>query len=185
MIKRLLALFNDSAQHFDGQEPGETVFLLLRRHRFTIMYPISFILLLALVPIVIWLGFAEQIAKSAFSPLFSFLSSLWYLLLWASLFYRLTLHNLNTVVVTDRRIIENEQYGFFNRKVSELHTYRVQDVTVHTHGVLETLMGFGDISVQTAASDKEFVFHRIADPEKVKDKIMQVVAAHQSKVRVT
>jgi uncharacterized membrane protein YdbT with pleckstrin-like domain len=89
------------------------------------------------------------------------------------------------VIITDRRIIENEQHGFFNRKISELHAYRVQDVSVHTNGIVETMLHFGDIVVQTAASEKQFVFHKIPNPEEVKDSIMKIVSTHQSKVRLS
>jgi hypothetical protein len=182
MIKRILSVFTESTLGFEGQEPGETVVLLLRRHNFTIMFPVGFVILLGLVPVIAWLFLPIGYDLSALSHLFWFVLSMWYLFLWTLLFYFLTLYCLNTVIVTDRRIIESEQYAFFSRKVSELHTYRVQDVSAHTHGFIETLVGYGDISVQTAASEREFVFHKIPNPEKVKDEIMRVVAAHQTKV---
>jgi membrane protein YdbS with pleckstrin-like domain len=182
MIQRLINIFKESTRGFDGQEKGENVVLLLRQHRFTIYLPISFIILFALVPVILWLALQAQIEARHLKALFLFLSSLWYLALWAYLFYLLTLYSLNTVVVTDRRIIENEQFGFFNRKVSELPNYRVQDVSVRTHGMIETFLNFGDIVVQTAAAEREFTFHKITNPEMVKDKIMQVVSAHQKRV---
>jgi uncharacterized membrane protein YdbT with pleckstrin-like domain len=181
MIRNFFKVMNETTSHFEGQEAGEKVVLLMRRHPFTIIYPAGFLALFGIVPIVAWLAFANEITSFGLNSLFIFVSSLWYLFLWLFLFYLFTLYSLNTVIVTDRRIIENEQHGFFHRKVSELHTNRVQDVSVRTHGILETFIGFGDIVVQTAASEREFVFHRIGNPEMVKDKIMQVVAAQHSK----
>lgn len=178
MIRKLFQILNETESHFEGQQPGEIVVLVLRRHRFTIMYPLSFLCLFELIPILLWVYLSPQITAMGLVSVFSFASSLFYLLLWAYGFYLLTLYTLNTIVVTDRRIIENEQHAFFSRKVSELHTDRVQDVSAHTHGLLETFIGFGDIVVQTAASEREFVFHRIGDPERVKDAIMKVVEAH-------
>lgn len=183
MIGRLLQLFKQSAEHFEGQESGENVILLLRRHRFTVLLPVSFILLLALLPVVAWLALPTNFDFSSLSDLFWFGLSVWYLFLWGILFYFLTLYSLNTIIVTDRRIIESEQHAFFSRKVSELHTHRVQDVSAHTHGFIETLIGYGDIIVQTAASEREFVFHKIGNPERVKDEIMRVVAARHSGIK--
>lgn len=178
MIKRLFQIINDTESHFEGQEPGEIVVLVLRRHKFTVLFPLGFQILFALIPILVWQYLSPQIAAMGLSSLFFFGASLFYLLLWTHIFYMLTIYALNTVIVTDKRIIENEQHAFFSRKVSELHTNRVQDVSARTTGFLETFIGFGDIVVQTAASEREFVFHRIGNPERVKDSIMKVVAAH-------
>ncbi len=184
MIRKLLSLFTETHLHFNEQEAGETVVLLLRPHRFTILYPVSFIFLLGLIPILIMVGFKETLETMGLITLFWFLTSLYYMWLWLSLFYCLTIYSLNVVIVTDRRIIENEQFGFFKRKISELHTYRVQDISVKITGMVETLLNFGDIHVQTAGSEREFTFKQIANPEEVKDRIMQVVTAHQAKVKL-
>ena len=176
MIKPFLNIFRESSRSFHGQEEGEQVILLLRWHGFMILSPLSLIFVLALVPIVVWLGI------SPLPALFWFLASLWYLILWAFAFYFLTLYALNTVILTDRRLIDNAQEGFFKRRVSELNTYRVQDVTTKISGIIETFLNFGDIIVQTAASEREFVFRNIWNPEGIKDKIMDVVIAHQSKI---
>src|SRR3989344_454563 len=131
MIRKILSIFKYSSDSFEGQEEGEQVLLLLRRHIFVVlpMYP------------------------------------------------------LNTVTITDRRIIDKDQHGFFNQKVSELHVNRIQDVTVHTKGILETLLHFGKIIVQTAASEKQFVFHQMPDPEQVKDVIMKAIASKKPEMK--
>ncbi len=184
MIKRFITLFKESSESFDGQERDEPVVLLLRRHRFTILLPLSLLALALLPPLVAWDIFGTELTAQGLSNLFYFAASIWYLFLWLVVFYLITMYTLNTVIITDRRIIENEQRGFFNRKISELHIYRVQDVSVHVSGFLETVLHFGDIVVQTAASEKQFVFHKIPEPEKVKDAIMKTVFIHQSKMRL-
>lgn len=181
MIRRLLNIFKESSRSFHGQEEGEQVILLLRCHAFTILLPVSLIALLALVPIGMAFSFSERLVGET-TILFWFITGLWYLILWAFLFYFATLYALNTVILTDRRLIDNDQEGFFKRRVSELNAYRVQDVTVRTTGMIQTFLNFGDIVVQTAASEREFVFKNIANPEEIKDQIMQAVTAHQSKL---
>lgn len=182
MLTKLISLFRESTRSFHGQEEGEEVILLLRCHSFTIISPICLIFALALVPIMLWFSVFQTYIGTSAASLFLFVSSLWYLILWAFLFYFTTLYALNTVILTDRRLIDNVQEGFFKRRVSELNTYRVQDVTTSINGVIKTFLNFGDIVVQTAASEREFVFRNIANPEDIKDKIMKVVIAHQSKV---
>ena len=175
-MKRFYSLFTDSECTFQGKEVGENVVMIIRQHLFTVTYSLTLILLAALVPIFIKLAFSTQISSHGFDTLFLFLASLWYAFLWLVGFYFLTLYALNTVVITDRRIIENEQLGLFNRKVSELHLYRIQDVSVRVDGVIPTFLSFGDVMVQTAASEREFIFHQIGHPERVKDAIMRLMA---------
>ena len=184
MIKRLFSLFTESAQSFEGIEPGETVMLVVRRHYFTIMTPLSFVFLFALIPLIIKAVFATELEADSLKNLFWFLSLLYYVGLWLFSFYIITLYLLNTIIVTDKRIVENEQSGFFSRKVSELHSYRIQDVSVRTHGLIETLLSFGEISVQTAAAEREFVFTKIPHPERVKNVIMQNVISHRTSLKL-
>lgn len=177
MIRRLIELFTSTTDHFEGQEPGEVVTLLVRQHSFTIMAPMSFLFLFALAPLVVLMAI-----PTVASVAFFFLSIVYYMALWIVLFYRLTLYTLNTMVVTDRRIVSNEQKGFFQRKVSELNAYRVQDISINVSGMIRTFFDFGDIVVQSAASEREFIFEAIGEPDKVKDTIMKVATDHQSKV---
>ena len=100
---------------------------------------------------------------------------------WIVVFKILTLYTLNAVIITNRRIITNEQHAFFSKEMSELRGHRIQDVTIHVTGILETFFGFGDIVVQTAASEKEFNFSKIPNPEKVKDVIMHMAGSIQSR----
>lgn len=180
MIEKLISLFQESAQSFEGQEAGETVLLIIRKHPITVLIPLFFVFLFLFVPPAVWLRFGNVLNEAGLRGFFCFLGSLWYLILWLLSFYLLTFYVLNTVIITDKRIIEREQHHFFKRKTSELHAYRVQDVSVHINGLIETIFSFGDIVVQTAASEREFIFHQIAHPEKVKDVIMRNVIVHRS-----
>jgi hypothetical protein len=179
MIKGLLALFTESTQSFQGQEAGEKVILIVRQHIFTILYPLLLVFLAAFIPVLVKLAFTDALTLYRLTDVFIFLSSLWYALLWLLASYLLMLYALNTVVITDRRLIESQQLGFFNRKVSELHVYRIQDVSVHTQGFIETFLSYGTITVQTAAAEREFIFAGIGRPEEVKDVIMDLVSHHR------
>lgn len=177
MIKKIFSVFRTSEQSFQGKEPGENVILIIRQHLYTVTVPLIVIFIAALLPLFTRTALASFLAREGWGNAFLFIASVWYALLWLFAFYFLTIYALNTVIVTDHRIIENEQLGFFDRKVAELHLYRVQDVSVHVNGFLETFMSFGDVMVQSAASEREFLFKRVPHPEEIKDKIMKAVAA--------
>ncbi len=85
------------------------------------------------------------------------------------------MYMLNTVVVTDKRLIDNEQNGLFERRVDELYIRTVQDISAHTSGFIRTMLHFGNVEIQTASADKQFVFLDIPNPEDVKNTIMQMV----------
>lgn len=174
MIKLLLSLFKHSSNSFEGQQEGEKILLLIRRHPFTISTRLVVLILVGLVPIILGKFFFPHISTEDYKDLFFFLSSLWYLGLWLFIFHALTLYILNTVIVTDRRVIDRDQHGLFNQKVSELNGDRIQDVSTHVNGVVETFLGFGDVTVQTAASERQFIFHQVPRPEQVKDVIIKM-----------
>ena len=183
-MKSLFYIFKESTQSFEGQERDEGVVLLLRKHPFVIILPLSLLGLAGILPILVIFVFHAYVTDHSLFLTFLFLSSIYYIMLWVASFYILTMYTLNTIIITDKRIIDNDQRAFFNRQVSELHVYRIQDVTVYTRGVIETFLHFGDVVVQTAASEKQFIFHQIPRPEEVKDIIMKVASARHAGVKI-
>ena len=183
MVKSLFSILNHSSNSFEGQKDDEAVILLIRRHPFTIITRVGLIVLVSLVPIVIGKVFWVYLSKEGWQEIFLLLSSLWYLGFWLAIFHALAIYTLNTMTVTDQRVIDSDQHGLFNREISELHTHKIQDVTTHTNGLLETMLQFGDLTVQTAASEKQFVFCQIPHPEKVKDVIMRITSSRDSGVK--
>jgi uncharacterized membrane protein YdbT with pleckstrin-like domain len=174
MIKELFAIFTDSLNSFEGQKEGEEVLQLLRHHPFNIFLTLGSFALGAFIPFLAGIIFWSRISEYGFGQIFLFALSLWFLTLWLGAFHALAMYSLNTLIITNERLIENEQLGIFNRKVSELDNDRIQDVSAHTNGFIETLLDFGTVTVQTAGSDKHFVFRTVPNPEKVKDIIMRM-----------
>lgn len=84
------------------------------------------------------------------------------------------MYTLDAWIITDRRIIDSTQHGFFNRTVSELRLSRIQDMSVQTQGVIQTLLHFGDLQIQTAGTEEKFKLFQIPNPERVKDTIAKM-----------
>jgi uncharacterized membrane protein YdbT with pleckstrin-like domain len=174
--KSFFSIFTESNDSFEGEENGEKVILLLRRHPFFILSRLTIFVILILIPIAIGISFSNFLSLHKILGLFFFASSVWYLFIWSAIFYSLTMYTLDTWIVTDRRIIDSTQNGFFNRTVSELHLTRIQDISVQTKGVIQTFLKFGDLQVQTAGTEDRFKFSQIPDPGKVKDEIMKLAS---------
>ncbi len=74
-------------------------------------------------------------------------------LLLATVVYR-----QNRLIVTDRNITQILQYSLFSRKVSQLNMLNVEDVTSVQSGLMSTIFGFGELRVETAGEQANFVF---------------------------
>jgi hypothetical protein len=77
-------------------------------------------------------------------------------------------------IITSERIINIEQKGMFTRKASELRYSKIQDVTTEVVGFLPSVLNYGDVRVQTAGEQSEFVFRTVSDPYNVKNIIMEL-----------
>jgi uncharacterized membrane protein YdbT with pleckstrin-like domain len=168
-------MFRESTNSFDGQEKDEKVLMVVRKHPFIVIMRLLSVVLLCLIPLILGGFFTPYFIQSNLIGLFLFVSSLWYLAMWQLAFYMLTMFTLDIWIVTNKRIIDSTQQGFFNRTVSELYLSKVQDMSVHTDGLIETLLRFGNIEVQTAGTENKFKFSAIPHPEKVKDTIMEAM----------
>jgi uncharacterized membrane protein YdbT with pleckstrin-like domain len=182
-MKSLFSIFKQSTNSFEGEENGERVVLLLRRHPFFILSRLALFVVLAMVPLIVGAIFFPFLSSNNVLDVFLFICGAWYLFIWSAIFYALTMYTLDVWVVTDRRIIDSTQNGFFNRTTSELHLARIQDISVQVQGVVQTFLHFGDLQVQTAGAEEKFKFSQIPNPGKVKDEIMKLASVH-SPVRV-
>lgn len=161
-------------------EPGERIIKEVRQHPFVLFLRLVPIVLLALAPFIIVPLFEillnQDSAGDGVSSHFRFFVGIWWIFLWMYIFHTFTKYFLTVWVITSHRIVDIHQVGFFRRKVSSFLLLRVQDVTTNIHGILQTLIGFGDINVETAGSYEKFCMRGIHAPEYIRDLIMREVA---------
>lgn len=168
-----MSLFTTTHNTFEGKLPDEEVLLLTRKHWIAVAIPLGAAALLSLLPFIAYSYLTEILRFPVTPALYRFLVALFYLILWHAVFYAIMLYALNTVIITNKRIIEHEQRGFFNHNVHALELYRVQDISVHTVGLLAALLRFGTLEVQSAGTQNKFVFPTIPDPLRVKNILME------------
>ncbi len=169
--------------HFPGQHESEKIILFLRRHWFIFFIRLLLIIISILVLAVLFFLFSSlssNFSESEYHNLVVFGESLATLFIWNMFFILWIDYYLDAWIVTDERIINIEQRGFFNRDISELKLMNIQDVTSEIVGVIPTLLNYGNIYVQTAAEKEHFAFNQIPDPNHVKNVIIQL----QEKKRV-
>jgi len=155
-------------------ETGEKVIYEIRRHWYILLRESVTILFLSLIPLILIIGFGSLDASFSVEEeaLFTFIAAAWVFSLWVTFVIIWTNYYLDVWVVTDKRIIDVEQYHLFSRDVSEFRLDRIQDVTIEIKGLLPTILRFGDIHVQTAGESRDFVIRHIPEPYKIKDIII-------------
>lgn len=67
-------------------------------------------------------------------------------------------------VITDRRIIDIAQRGFFERVVSEVTLEDIEDVAFRIKGAVATVFRYGLLTVQTAGNAADLEFKRVRRP---------------------
>jgi membrane protein YdbS with pleckstrin-like domain len=171
---------NKSKNSFEGQLPEEKVVLLTRKHWLNLFIPLAFIKVLIILVLGIYFiinsfGWYERI-----SSLYWFLVSLFLLISWTLAFYNIMIYELNTVTVTNKRIIQNKQEGLFKHTINELSLTRIQDITVQVFGPVAEFLRFGELRMQSAGAKKKFIFENLPDPRKIKD----IIIKEKKKIKV-
>lgn len=160
---------------FEGKKEEESVVLFLHRHWYVLAGKVTALFALSLVPILLLIVFGQLILAYKLIPLFTFLWAAYIMALWFYLFYVLTMYTLDYWIVTNERIVNNVQRGFFNRNIAELSIHMIQDVSVKLVGMIPTMLNFGSVEVQTAAQEGHFMLQQVPKPQSVKDKIMEII----------
>ena len=169
-------------------EPGEHVVLQVRKHWFLFLGELLPFAIIAIIPFALpkILPFAPPLAQ--YATLFDYSTptmraglGVWLLITWTSAWGAFTRYFLNAWILTNNRIVNIKQRRFFSREVSSLFLSRIQDVTTNVSGILQSLLGIGDIKAQTAAEDVEFIMHGIPRPEQMRDLILKYVPEGDSK----
>lgn len=112
---------------------------------------------------------------------------LFILLVWIYAFIAWTDYFLDTWIVTEKRIIDFELKGLFSRDIATVRIEDVQDLKITVVGFLNTFLKIGNISIQTAGSDKEFMIKNARDPEEAKKaiaKVMHKPIVNQSQISI-
>lgn len=81
---------------------------------------------------------------------------------------------LSILAITEKRLIIVRQGGFFDRHVTELPYARIQEVAYRVKGLLATIFRYGDLLVESAASDEPIAMRRIPQPARVQDLITEL-----------
>jgi membrane protein YdbS with pleckstrin-like domain len=156
--------FEPARLRFNDQDPDEKIFLFTRPHLITNLKWFLLVVLMALVP-----PFAFIFLNFSFVPInFRFVGFLiWYLLTFAFAFERFLVWFFNVEIVTNKRILDVNIPNILFRDITQTPLDKIQDITAETAGFIGSLLGFGDVRVQTAGSIPEIKFEAVPRPNKI------------------
>jgi membrane protein YdbS with pleckstrin-like domain len=143
----------------------ENIRVMVRRHLITLAGPLLIAMLLIVVPFFLLF------------PLFS-LGIIGVLIFGALIaagialaFRSLYVWDADVLIVTNLRVVDVDQQGFFSRHVSEAPLSSIQDVSWNKKGIWQTLFRMGSIKIQTAGATAVIEAAHVPQPEKVHEVI--------------
>lgn len=160
------------AQDFEGQHEGETVIFTFRRHPIAMrkgFYALIIPFLIACIPVLIWPENLNNLFV-AFGGLGVGLVLFFYH--WMGWYF-------SVFIVTDRRLRQVTQKGFFNRSVIDLGISKIQNISYNVPGLSAAMFGFGTMVVQTYVGD--LYLDKLHHPSKIYHALAEVIQEHSGK----
>jgi hypothetical protein len=157
--------------------PGEHVLADAHKHWFLIFIETFWIIVAILLPPLLIAG-VNMLAPQylVYVQTYSYEIVFFYCILlvfaWIIGFSIITDYILDVVRVTNKRIIDIDQKGFFSRNIASIRLDDVQDVTIDTVGLIPTLLKFGTIKIQSSGAQNEFVIKGVRYPQQLKEIIL-------------
>lgn len=152
---------------FEGQRPDEELLFVFRRHMIAMrkgFYLLLGCLVVTAIPPLIWQDNLELFLL----PVFGFGLGL------ILFFYHYTMWYFTIYVVTNQRIRQITQRGFFGKDVVELRLSKIQNISYNIPGFSGEIFGFGTIVIQTFVGD--LVIRNVEHPEKTYNKLQDAVS---------
>jgi len=159
-------------------EPNENIIGTARKHWFIFVVEIFFALVVAVLPALAVLFFAAPLEQFVLAPLkfqnvsepfLIFCYFIWLLIIWIVIALIWTDYYLDVWYITNQRIIDVEQRGLFHRKISTFRLEMIQDTTIEIPGILATLIGYGNLQIQTAGQNEKFTIRGVSRPQRVNE----------------
>jgi len=151
---------------FDGQRDGEKLLFIFRRHMIAMrkgFYSLVIPLIITSIPPLIWSHNLELFLLPIGGLILGLILFFYHYVLWYFTIY----------IVTDQRIRQVTQRGFFGKDVIELRLSKVQNISYNIPGFSGEIFKFGTIVIQTFVGD--LVIHKVEHPEEIYNKLQDAV----------
>jgi hypothetical protein len=148
-------------------QPGEEVILLSRRH-WIVLYPwLAFDVLIAVVPLALAIWLSTKVDAGAVRLAVLGVGLLWALVITVRGYFRWYRYHHDVWLITNQRLIDSLRRNWFHHQVASADLVDIEDVSMQRDGFLQTMLNFGDLRVQTAGQQENFVLGNIHNPGNV------------------
>lgn len=148
--------FKNKDLHFKGQYTDEVVAAFFRAHWITMLPDMVVHFFFAVLIFVIFGSYSSEIIsffKTSLGAIVLILSVFLITYFIHNFFVKLVNHFLNTVIITNFRIVEIQKVIFIKDFQVSLDLKMVQDVKKEQNGILENILNFGELIFMMSSSD--------------------------------
>jgi len=159
-------------------EEGETIVGEYKKHWWIIATWAFFLLVIAALPLVLisLMVYFTKFALTTQTVYFvAFCYTVWVSVLWVMFFVEWTDYYLDVWIVTNRRIVDVDQQGLFHKDEATIRLEDVRDIKVEYGGLIQTILNFGTLSVQSSGARTEFQILNVANPKTVEQIIYNYI----------
>lgn len=178
-------LMDNTNRHFKGQHENEEVLCFCRRH-WIVLLPHMVVFFIFCIFIILFFTFVStESLESAFAQSnYRFL-----MLLPISLgtlymhrfFLRVFNYYLQTIIITNNRVITLEQTLYFTRTRDSIDLTEIQDIVVKQHGIMQTLLNYGELIITLSSAHSTKTLERVPNPEYYFRKINKTKSEYTAK----
>lgn len=167
-------LFNLNCSIMIEIDEHEQIVKIVWRHWFVLLGHIFMLIFAVFVPVVCVFMFnlipVDNLVNISGSPSAAggFFLVAWLIIVWMLGWNIWTNYFLNVLLITDIRIFDIQQNGFFSRKSASFRIDHIQNISVEQLGVIQTLLDFGTVHFETAGEDISLEADYIAHPYAIK-----------------
>ena len=168
--------------------PGEGVIHLIFHSWVDFFGTVFGSLAMAALPLVAWYlipGFASYVLTTPMVRLAAIvLGTLYFLGLLLFTIIRYVNYHLDFWIITTERLISVEQRSLFAQIVAEQELGTVQDITSEVHGLLATVLSYGNVQVRTASERPPIILDVISNPHGVRRELFKLIEQRRAAIQM-
>ena len=157
---------------------GKDIVIFTRRHWASLLGTIVLVSIALLFPAVILIVIfftRPDMFSGVVLNLIVITASIYYFVMTTYAFTEFISYYYDVIIVTADVIIDIDQNGIFDRRISEVTVIRIQDVSARVHGFMQTFFGYGDVVAESAGEKSQtYVLDSIPRPVEVANKILEL-----------
>jgi len=157
---------DDEVKDFDGQREGEELLFIFRRHIIAMrkgFYGLLIPFAITSIPPLIWQDNLQLFLLPLGGLAVGLMIFTYHYIMWYFTVY----------IVSNERLRQVTQRGFFGKDVVELRLSKVQNISYNIPGFSGEIFGYGTIVIQTFVGD--LVIHKVEHPDRIYNKLQDAV----------